>query len=357
MRTTAEQVRGKPGNSLGDISVLYVSVLMRAVAAEGQDASALMERFRLTAETLSSPDARISIPRFMRLGQAAIELTGNRAIGLTMGNLTRPVDAGIAGLAAQCAPTTAAALRTLIRFSLLTSRNSRGAASTSGDGVQAHFYSIRPYNVFNYFVVDSVLAAWTHFVRLISGQHRVLEQVAIEYPSIGLDDAFEAWFDCPVQFGASRNGLTLAPGIAQLPSGQAQTAMHAALTRQCEEAMKRIRGGWTTGDRVRDLLTPLLQGATPTLDTVATRLGTAPWTLQRQLAEEHTGFRELVDETRKDLAGEYIRETRTALAEIAWLLGFANPAAFHKAYRRWFGISPGEHRKLFHEEQVRKGVR
>lgn len=352
-----DQAGRRPRNSLGDISVLYVSVLMRAIAEEGQDAAALMGRFGLTSETLTSPDARISIPRFMRLGQAAIELTGNRAIGLTMGELTRPVDAGIAGLAAQCAPTTAGALATLIRYSLLTSRNSRGAASTTGNGEQAHFYSIRPYNVFNYFVVDSVLAAWTRFVRMISGEHRVLERVTIEYPSIGLDDAFEAWFACPVQFGAGSNGLVLAPGVGSLPSRHAQPAMYASLTRQCVEALTRIRGGWTTGDRVRDLLMPLLQGTTPSLETVATRLGTSPWTLQRQLAEEHTGFRELLDDTRKDLAGDYIRETRTALAEIAWLLGFANPAAFHKAYKRWFGISPGEHRKQFHEEQTRKGIR
>ncbi|MEX2475727.1 AraC family transcriptional regulator [Marinobacter sp.] len=344
-------------NSLGDISVLYVSVLMRAVSAEGHDPFALMERFRLTQETLTSPDARISIPRFMRLGQAAIELTGNRAIGLTMGSLTRPVDAGLAGLAAQAAPTTGEALTALIRYSLLTSRNSRGAASTSDNGRQAHFYSIRPYNVFNYFVVDSVMAAWTSFLRTISGRHRVLERVAIEYPSIGLDATFEQWFGCPVQFGASSNALTLAQDIGGTPSLQAQPAVHTALTRQCDELLQKIRLGWTTRDRVRDLLTPLLQGVTPSLETIAARLGIAPWTLRRQLADEQTGFRELVDQTRKDLAAEYIRETKTSLAEIAWLLGFANPAAFHKAYRRWFDISPGEHRKQFHEEQTRKGIR
>jgi AraC-like DNA-binding protein len=96
---------------------------------------------------------------------------------------------------------------------------------------------------------------------------------------------------------------------------------------------------------VKNLLTPLFQGETPSLETIAIKLGTAPWTLQRQLAAEGTGFRELMDETRKQLARDYIRETETSLAEIAWLLGFANPAAFHKAYRRWFSLSPGEHRK------------
>ena len=98
-------------------------------------------------------------------------------------------------------------------------------------------------------------------------------------------------------------------------------------------------------DRVRHLLTPLLRGETPTLETLAARLGTTAWTLQRQLSAEGTGFRQLLDDTRKQLAEDYLKETDTSLAEIAWLLGFANPPAFHKAYQRWHGTSPGERRK------------
>ncbi|WP_373000109.1 AraC family transcriptional regulator [Marinobacter sp.] len=335
----------KNRNSLGDISVLYVSALMRAAQAEGADTAELVSRFQLDRQTLTSPEARISIPRFMRLGHAAINETGNPALGLRMGALSRPVDAGIAGLAGESASTAGAAIRTLIRYALLTSRNSRGVPMVRSDTRQALFYSIRPYNGFNYFVVDSVLAAWTQFLRTITGRYDVLERVTIEYRSIGLDELFESWFRCPVQFGASTNSLTVRKDIWESESRQAQPAMHEKLTELCEREMQQIRRGWTTGDRVKNLLTPMFRGETPSLETIAMKLGTAPWTLQRKLATEGTGFRELVDETRKQLARDYIRETDTSLAEIAWLLGFANPAAFHKAYRRWFSVSPGEHRK------------
>ncbi len=342
----------RPTNALGDISVLHASVLLRAAAAEGANTGELAERFRLDQETLKSSAARISIPRFMRLGHAAIAATGNRALGLRMGALTRPVDAGIAGLAAHCANTTGEALETLIRYSLLTSQNSRGTPDIIPGERRLQFYSIRPYNGFNYFVVDSVLAAWTQFIRTVTGQYDVLERVTIEYPSIGLDDQFESWFRCPVYFGARENGLTVNADAWSRPCLQAQPAMHEQLTRLCEREMQRIRRGWTTRDQVRHLLTPLFRGETPGLETIALKLGVAPWTLQRRLTAEGTCFRELVDETRKQLARDYIRETDISLAEIAWLLGFANPAAFHKAYRRWFDARPGEHRK-----QLRNGDR
>lgn len=344
-------------NPLGDISVLYVAVMARAIRAEGEAPTDLLGRFGLDEQALGAPEARISIPRFMRMGQAAIALTGNPAFGLTMGQLSRPVDAGIAGLAAQCAPTAGEAISTLIHYGRLTSRNSRGVPWISHGGREAHFYSIKPYNVFNFFVVDSVLAAWTQFLRTITGHDRIIERVTIEYPSQGQDEVFERWFGCPVRFGAEGNSLRLAPGIAETASLQAQAAMFEKLSGYCQKELARIRAGWSTGDRVKDLLPPLLQGDTPTLTAVSEKLGIAPWTLQRQLAEEKTGFRELVDETRRELALEYIRETRASLSEIAWLLGFANPAALHKAWRRWFDTSPGEHRKQYLAEQAIKGIR
>ncbi len=305
----------------------------------------LFEQFGITDTLVNAPEARISIPRFMRLGRAAIGLTGDPNLGLNMGEQTRPIDAGLPGLAAMSAATAGQGLETLLTYSLLNSRNSRGHPFYEADDLRACFYSIRPYNVYNYFVVDSVLAGWTQFLRRMTGQTHVLEQVRIEYPDQGQQPAFEAWFGCPVNFGAPENSIQLRPETAAAPSAQFQPAMHRALTQQCEAQLKRIRGGWTVVDQVREKLSPMLEGQPPSLEAVAAELGTAPWTLQRQLNEENTQFRVLLDETRRDLASDYVVETQLNYAEVAWLLGFSGAPAFHKAYRRWFGMSPGDHRK------------
>jgi len=332
-------------NALGDISLLYAAVMLRATEAEGGNVDKLKARFRLDDAALASADARISIPRFMRLGHAAITATGNPALGLRMGALTRPVDAGMAGLAAETANSVSQAFRSLIRYSLLTSQNSRGEPSVDEFQRTVHFYSIQPYNPYNYFVVDSILAAWTQLARHITGRYDVLEKVWIEYPSIGLDDVFESWFRCPVEFGARENAIRFKESVWRQSPTQAHEGMYEKLSGVCERELRQIRKGWSVADRVRHLLTPLLRGETPTLETLAARLGTTAWTLQRQLSAEGTGFRQLLDDTRKQLAEDYLKETDTSLAEIAWLLGFANPPAFHKAYQRWHGTSPGERRK------------
>ncbi|PSF04681.1 AraC family transcriptional regulator [Marinobacter fuscus] len=331
-------------NSLGDISLLYVATLLRAAAAEGARPDLLTSQFHLPEPEGAAAEARISIPRFMRLGHAAIKLTGNRALGLRMGALTRPVDAGIAGLAAETADSVAGALATLVRYSALSSQNSRGAPGLIAQSRVLHFYSISPYNAYNYFVVDSVLSAWTQLIRHMTGQYDVLERVRIEYPSIGMDDLFESWFRCPVEFGAATNDIRVREPIWASAPAQAHAGMHEKLAGLCEQELQQIKRGWRMTDRARMQLTPLLVEGSLSLETLAAKLGLSPWTLQRQLADEGSGFRQLLDDTRKQLAVEYLRETDSSLSEIAWLLGFSNPPAFHKAFRRWQGMSPGEYR-------------
>ena len=67
-------------------------------------------------------------------------------------------------------------------------------------------------------------------------------------------------------------------------------------------------------------------------------------TLRRRLEEEGTTFTELVDELRRDLAERYLRDSRRSISEIATLLGFSHAPAFHKAFRRWKGVTPSAHR-------------
>lgn len=74
-----------PEHSLRDLSVGFVHSIVAAIAQHGHDANTLLERFDLGPARLAQPQARLSIPRYMRLGHAAIQLTNNPALGLVIG--------------------------------------------------------------------------------------------------------------------------------------------------------------------------------------------------------------------------------------------------------------------------------
>ena len=65
----------------------------------------------------------------------------------------------------------------------------------------------------------------------------------------------------------------------------------------------------------------------------------------RPAAEEGTQFRTILNDTRRDLATAYIRDTELAFGEIAYLLGFASAEAFQRAFKRWLGQTPGDYRR------------
>jgi AraC-like DNA-binding protein len=307
----------------------------------------LLDQYGLDAARLGEAGARLSIPRYMRLGHGAIQLTADPALGLRMGQLSRLSQAGLAGVTAAQAPTVREAARCLIRFEALYGSNYRGQSSFHEDvrGAWLRFYSISPYNAYNRFVVDSIIAGWLQQLSSVSPAPLRAERIEIEFEEPLYREAYSV-FDCPIQFGAEHNQLRLSlDALAQRnPQHCPSTWRH--LLQLCERELEQLTRTRSLRERIIALLGPLLNGGRePDLEEVAARLKLPTWTLRRKLAEEGTQYRAILNDTRRDLAMTYIRDTELAFGEIAYLLGFASAEAFQRAFKRWNGQTPGEFRR------------
>ncbi len=332
---------------LGDLSVGFVHSLAESVRALEQDPAPLLDQYGLDAARLAEPRARLSIPRYMRLGHAAIQLTGEPSLGLLMGQLNRLSQVGLAGVTAAQAPTVREAARALTRFEPLYAYNYRGQSSLQEDaqGAWLRFYSIDPYNAYNRFVVDSVLASWACQLTSLAGQKLTIEKVEIEFPAPSYAERYAEVFDCPLEFGASVNQLRLNQANLALRNPEHCPSTWRHLLEICERELEQLTRTRSLRERISQLLGPLLNGREPDLEEVAARLQLPIWTLRRKLAEEGTQYRAILNETRRDLAMAYIRDTELAFGEIAYLLGFASAEAFQRAFKRWSGQTPGEFRR------------
>jgi AraC-like DNA-binding protein len=65
-------------------------------------------------------------------------------------------------------------------------------------------------------------------------------------------------------------------------------------------------------------------------------------TLRRRLRKESTSYQEILDDVRAELAGHYLTKEKRGIEEVAFLLGFSDPSAFSKAFRRWTGQTPAD---------------
>ncbi|WP_430462002.1 AraC family transcriptional regulator [Thalassolituus sp. LLYu03] len=332
---------------LGDISVAYVELMVRAVTAAGFDPEDILAQYQLDEVRLASPDARISIPRFMRMGHSFIQAARMPWLGLAMGECGSAPNMGLAGLLAQSAPDVRTACRALTEYELLSSFNARGRSvffTEKGQGV-ACFYSISPYNDYNLFVVDSVLSGWWRFLHTLTGRNDLLVRVEVEFPAPAYRERYESTFPCEVRFGASRNAVVLHDWALNLPVISRCASTFNGLKQLADRELERVRLGLSFREMTERAIGPLLNGQTPTLEQVAQRLNMAPWTVRRRLTDEGCNFQQVLNDTRRDLAVSYVRDTSLTLGEIAYLLGFGSATAFQRAFKRWTGEAPGRFRE------------
>jgi AraC-like DNA-binding protein len=148
-----------------------------------------------------------------------------------------------------------------------------------------------------------------------------------------------ALFGVPVAYGTARSAVDLREESIDLSPTTADPALHRSM-RQAAEALGVGPGRSALEIRIRALLPDLLPRGRGSAAEVAAVLGLSRRTLYRRLAEEDVTFRQVVDGYRLDAARRLLA-TKATLAEIAAATGYADQAAFTRAFKRWFGCTPG----------------
>jgi AraC-like DNA-binding protein len=155
---------------------------------------------------------------------------------------------------------------------------------------------------------------------------------------------FEAIFRAPIAYSAPDNALVFAAADLdrELPTGNAE------LARASDEVILRYLARFDREDVVtqaRIKLMELLPSGQTSARRVAGVLHLSERSLQRKLAEHGTSLARLREETRRELANQYVRNSRFTVGEITYLLGFSEPASFTRAFHRWNGMSPSACRR------------
>jgi AraC-like DNA-binding protein len=152
-------------------------------------------------------------------------------------------------------------------------------------------------------------------------------------------------FGCPVRFNRPVNGVALRRALLDTPLVRADPGLCSVLDRHVRALIERIPRAEALSDRVRGLVASELSTGRASAAAVARKLHMSRRTLQRHLEAGGMTFRALCDGLRRDLAIRYLREREIAVAEVAFLLGFSEASAFHRAFKRWVGTTPTLYRR------------
>lgn len=163
-------------------------------------------------------------------------------------------------------------------------------------------------------------------------------------------EMLERHFGCRVCFKADRNALVFRSKDLDRPFLTHNEELVSVIGRHLESELNSQNASANLGEQVKQTLRRLLPGSRPTLQVVAKELGMSARTLQRRLTVTGITFQRLVEDTRRELARHYLKQSNVELNDAAFLLGFKDANSFFRAFHVWEGTSPGEWRTRMPKE-------
>lgn len=193
--------------------------------------------------------------------------------------------------------------------------------------------------------MESAAAKIVHGGRQAAGFRWTPREVCFAHPRGAGAAALEDLLRCPVRFSAGGNWIAVDAADLARPMRKADAGLARFFEDHASQLLRAAPGPRGIAERARRATTEAIAAGDPTLGSVARRLALSARTFRRRLADEGTCFRELLDHTRRDLARRYLVDEQRAPGEVALLLGFSEPSAFFRAFKRWTGRTPDEFRR------------
>jgi AraC-like DNA-binding protein len=305
----------------------------------GQDPGPLFQRSGIEPEALKNPNARLPVAACNAVWLRASSRISDPCFGLKAAQHWHPSMFGALGYAWLASTSLRTALGRLQRYTdLVLEGSSVQVHESRGGEVNVRLsYQGSPYTIPA--LADALLALVLRLCRLNCGESLNPMRATLFHSSPAEPGPYFACFRCPVEFDAPHDGLTFAKAVVDQPLPGANPNLAQLNDQEIIRHLARLNRDRIT-ERVQAAIIEQLPSGNVSNETVAKALNVSSRTLHRQLQDEGTSFKALLDETRRELAKTYINDDRINLTEVAFMLGFAEPSSFTRACRRWTGKAP-----------------
>ena len=329
------------------IPVIFVhGILSGLLASErtvGINARELLQEAGIAPDLLEHPAACITADQYAWLLRLLVERFNDEALGY----LSRPLRPGTIALLTRSAlsgATLEVALRRFARafhllqddvvIEVLSAGNLTGIALRFSDPVAHH----------SAFLHEILLRVFWRLLAWLVGGRLPVQRFDFAFERPAYAHSYEKLFPGTVLFNQPYTAFWVDKQCLHDPVRRDEAALRSFLANAQIHIVLPYRGEDTLAARLHAHLLQA-QPRWPDLEECASGLHMAVSTLQRRLAAEKTSFRSIKDSLRRDIAIARLNSSRVPLAALADELGFADSAAFQRAFKTWTGASPGSFRR------------
>jgi AraC-like DNA-binding protein len=327
------------------VAVAFLRALLDRAAASRVDTTRILEAIGVTRTTLVDVNGWVPVGAVARAWVLVSEQAADPDFGLHAAE-TLPIGVyGVLEYATMSSPDIGETLQRVARYYRLMGAMSELGLDVGAAGCRVTLrpvVDIGPLELLRHYH-EYTFAFLVSRGRMLGGERVAPSEVRFMHPEPATGVAEHARvFRAPVRFDQPMNELLVARAVMDIPLRAADPAVSAILAKTGETMLAAEAGDPL--DRVRTAVGAALDAGDARLEVVARRLGVGARTLQRRLGGRGTNYARLLDDVRREKAQQWVEQGTMSLGEIAFGLGFSEPSAFHRAFKRWTGRTPGRYR-------------
>ncbi len=333
-------------NSMSDLTVSRHFVQAALAGAEnlGFDTREMLREAGISPDLLRIEMARVSSDQFSLLMQIIWNRMDDECMGMGPRRVRTGTFATMCALVIDC-PTLEAVYRRAYQFSRLFEPMVTMKLET--DGAKARLVKQIEGEIHDphHFMQESLLVIWHRLGSWLVGQPVELEKAQFDYPRPPHGDEYRQIFHCPLEFESDCTALTFDKRFLSAPVIRDKPEMLQFLQTSPADLLSRPDASNTFTGKIRALIGRDLSKPLPDFEWIAAELHTSPQTLRRRLKQENTSFQEIKDLLRRDMAIYFLGRQELSINDIAAKVGFTEPSTFHRAFKKWTGVTPGAYRE------------
>lgn len=344
--TTIAPLAATPAPARHTIAIHHVDQILLGVRRLGFDIDAVLRRAAISPALLASPNARVTQDQYAALIRTLRRTTRDELWGL----LSRPVPPGVFAHAAG-AMVHSATLEEAIQAGLRQYRlhldefTPRLHLSPDGKTASLILHGHAPATPCQIFAKSTFAFHAYGLINWLVARRVPLSHVDLgSGPPQALTDT-ERIFNTTVRYGQSCTALHFDAAWLRLPVMQDPAGLREFLLETPHKLLVRYRDNSCLAERIRLHLRSHLDDELPSLEQMAQMLRLTPQTLSRRLRDEGRGYQNIKDNLRRDAAIGMLEHSCLSLQQVALRLGFSELSTFHRAFKKWTGVAPGEYRQ------------